>query len=328
MRTVCLVLLTALGSGLQSQAALQIENAALRHQLAVLQRQARGRPQLRTIDRLFWAWLCRLWPGWRRALVIVKPDTVVRWHRQGFRLYWRWKSRRRGPGRPRIPRAVRTLIRQMGRANPTWGAPRINGELLKLGIEIAETTVAHDLVRRRPPPSQTWRTFLKNHVSQLVAVDFIVLAHDRRQILHLNVTAHPTAAWTAQQIRNAFPWDTAPRFLLRDRDGTYGSAFRTCLEAMTIDEVLTAPHSPWQNPYIERLIGSMRRECIDHVIVLNERSLQRLLRSYVDYYHHWRTHLHLSLGKDPPVSRAADPGEVIAMPHVGGLHHSYHRHAA
>ena len=132
-------------------------------------------------------------------------------------------------------------------------APRIHGELLKLGIEIAETTVAHDLVRRRPPPSQTWRTFLKNHVSQLVAVDFIVLAHDRRQILHLNVTAHPTAAWTAQQIRNAFPWDTAPRFLLRDRDGTYGSAFRTCLEAMTIDEVLTAPHSPWQNPYIERL---------------------------------------------------------------------------
>ena len=169
MRTVCLVLLTALGSGLQSQAALQVENAALRHQLAVLQRQARGRPQLRTIDRLFWTWLCRLWPGWRRALVIVTPDTVVRWHRRGFRLYWRWKSRPRGPGRPRVSRAVQALIRQMCHANPTWGAPRIHGELLKLGIEIAETTVAHYLVRRRPPPSQTWRTFLTNHVSQLVA---------------------------------------------------------------------------------------------------------------------------------------------------------------
>ena len=158
---------------------------------------------------------------------------------------------------------------------------------------------------------------------------FVVLAHDRRQILHVNVTGHPTAAWTAQQIRNAFPWDTAPRFLLRDRDGTYGHNFRACLEAMEIDEVLTAPQSPWQNPYVERLIGSMRRECVDHVIVLNERSLHRILRSYIDYYHLWRTHL--SLGKDAPVSRRVEPaapGEVIAMPHVGGLHHSYHRHAA
>ncbi len=236
-----------------------------------------------------------------------------------------------------------SLIRQMCRANPTWGAPRIHGELLKLGIEIAETTVGQYLVRRCPPPSQSWRTFLRNHVSQLVSVDFfvvptltfrvlfvfIVLAHERRQIVHVNVTGHPTAEWTAQQLRNAFPWATAPRFLLRDRDGTYGSAVRTCLEAMAIEEVLTAPQSPWQNPYVERLIGSIRRECVDHVIVLNERSLQRMLRSYIDYYHHWRTHL--SLSKDPPVSRAvepADPGEVIAMPHVGGLHHSYHRHAA
>ena len=343
MRTVCLVLLTAFCSGLQSQAALQIENAALRHQLAVLQRRARGRPQFRPVDRLFWTWLCHLWPGWRHAVVIVKPDTVLRWHRQGFWLYWRWKSRPRGPGRPRIPRAVEALIRQMCRANPTWSAPRIHGEFLKLGIEIAETTVGHYLARRRPPPSQTWRTFLKNHVNQLVSVDFfvvptltfrmlwvfVVLSHDRRQILHVNVTGHPTAAWTAQQIRNAFPWDTAPRFLLRDRDGTYGPAFRACVESMEIEEVLTAPQSPWQNPYVERLIGSIRRECLEHVIVLTERSLQRMLRAYVDYYHHWRTHL--SLGKDPPVSRAVEPtdlGAIIAMPHVGGLHHSYHRQAA
>ncbi len=225
---------------------------------------------------------------------------------------------------------------------PCWGAPRIHGELLKLGIQIAEATVGKYMVRRRSPPSQTWRTFLTNHVRQLVSVDFfvvptftfrvlfvfVVLAHDRRQILHVNVTGHPTAAWTAQQLRNAFPWDTAPRFLLRDRDGTYGEEFRACCDAMEIDEVLTAPRSPWQNPYVERLIGSMRRECVDHVLVLNERSLQRILRSYIDYYQHWRTHL--ALGKDPPVRRAVEPaplGAVIA-PHVGGLHHSYHRHAA
>ena len=207
----------------------------------------------------------------------------------------------------------------MCHANPTWGAPRIHGELLRLGIAIAEATVGHYMVRRRPPPSQTWRTFLTNHIGQLVSVDFfvvptltfrvlfvfVVLAHDRRQILHVNVTGYPTAAWTAQQIRNAFPWDTAPRFLLRDRDGTYGQDFRACLEAMEIDEVLTAPQSPWQNPYVERLIGSMRRECVDHVIVLNERSLHRILRSYIDYYHLWRTHL--SLGKDAPVSRRVEP---------------------
>ena len=249
MRTVCLVLLAALGSGLRSHAALHTENAALRHQLAVLQRQARGRPRLR-------------------------------------------------PGRARIPRAVQSLIRQMCHANPTWGAPRIHGELLKLGITIAEATVGRYMVRRQPPPSQTWRTFLTNHVRQLVSVDFfvvptvtfrvlfvfVVLAHDRRQILHVNVTGHPTAAWTAQQLRNAFSWDTAPRFLLRDRNGTYGEEFLGCLDAMGIDEVLTAPRSPWQNPYVERLIGSMRRECVDHVIALNERSLQRILRSYIDYY--------------------------------------------
>ena len=257
MWTVCFVLLAAFGSGLRSRATLQIENAALRHQLAVLQRQSRGRPRLRPVDRLFWTWLRHLWPGWRRALVIVKPDTVLRWHRRGFRLCWRWKSRRRGPGRPRIPRAVRTLIRDMCLANPTWGAPRIHGELLKLGIAIAESTVGQYLGRRRPPPSQSWRTFLNNHVGQLASVDFfvvptltfrvlwvfVVLAHDRRQILHVNVTGHPTAEWTAQQIRNAFPWDTAPRFLLRDRDGTYGPAFRACLEAMEIRGADRAPES-------------------------------------------------------------------------------------
>ena len=214
---------------------------------------------------------------------------------------------------------------------------------MKLGISIAQATVSKYLVRRRTPPSQTWRSFLKNHVPDLVSVDFftvptatfrvlfvfLVLRHDHRRVVHVNVTEHPTAAWTAQQIRNAFPWDTTPRFLLRDRDGTYGAAFRTCLEAMEIDDVLTAPRSPWQNPYVERLIGSMRRECLDHVIVWNERSLRGHLQHYLAYYHAWRTHL--ALDKDAPVPRATHPptgGTIVQVPHVGGLHHHYERRAA
>ena len=228
-------------------------------------------------------------------------------------------------------------------SNPGWGAPRVHGELLKLGIGVGETSVAIYMVRWRKPPSQTWRTFLDNHLRQIVAVDFfvvptltfrvlfvfVVLAHDRRRILHFNVTSHPTAEWTAQQIREAFPWETAPRFLLRDRDGIYGKAFRDCVKAMGIEEVKTAPRSPWQNPYAERLIGSIRRECLDHVFVFNERSLKRVLRSYVDYYHNFRTHL--SLDKDAPTTRDVQPpelGRVIEMPVVGGLHHRYLRKVA
>lgn len=224
---------------------------------------------------------------------------------------------------------------------PRLGCARDPGELLKLGIEIGETTVGKYMVCRRKPPSQTWRTFLENHLQQLVAVDFfvvptltfrilfVVLAHDRRRILHFNVTAHPTAEWTAQQVREAFPWETAPRFLLRDRDGVYGKAFRDCATAMGIDEVRIAPQSPWQNPYVERLIGSIRRECLDHVIVFNERSLRRILLCYVAYHQRWRTHL--ALGKDSPIRREVQPptlGRVIEIPEVGGLHHHYERQAA
>ena len=285
----------------------------------------------------------RLWSGWRRALVIVKPETVLAWHRRGFRLYWRWKIRNRGPGRPKVSRDVRALIRRMYLSNPGWGARRIHGELLKLGIDVGETSVALYMVRGRKPPSQTWRTFLDNHLHQIVAVDFfvvptltfrvlfvfVVLAHDRRRILHFNVTSHPTAEWTAQQIREAFPWETAPRFLLRDRDGIYGKTFRDCVDAMGVEEIKTAPRSPWQNPFAERLIGSIRRECLDHVIVFNERSLKRILRSYVDYYQNFRTHL--SPNKDAPITRQVQPpklGRVIEMPVVGGLHHRYLRKAA
>ena len=343
MPTPILLLLSSLRSLIQSPISLRLENLALRHQWNVLRRQQKGRVQFRPADRLFWAWLSQVWSNWRCALVMVKPETVIGWHRKGFRLYWRGKSRGRCAGRPIVSRAIRDLIRKMSWANPIWGAPRIHGELLKLGIEVSETTVAKYRVRHRKPPSQTWRTFLKNHAQQLVSVDFFVvptlnlqllfvfvlLEHPRRRVVHCNVTAHPTAEWTAQQMREAFPWATAPRFLIRDRDGCYGDAFRQTVRGMNIEEVLTAPHSPWQNGHVERLIGSIRRECLDHVIVFNEISLRRVLRSYIRYYE--RTRTHLALGKDPPESREVQPperGVVVKLPEVGGLHHRYERRAA
>jgi putative transposase len=231
----------------------------------------------------------------------------------------------------------------MSLANPLWGAPRIHGELLKLGIAVSQTTVAKYVPRRRRPPSPTWRAFLRHHVSELASIDFftvptatfrvlfvfVVLAHDRRRILHISVTAHPTTAWTRQQLREAFPWDRAPRFLLRDRDRIYGADFTSTVRAMGTEEVLTAPRSPWQNPFAERVIGSIRRECLDHLIIWNERSLRRILQAYFAYYHDWRTHL--ALEKDAPESRPALPpgsGRVIAVPHLDGLHHHYERRAA
>jgi hypothetical protein len=215
---------------------LELENLALRHQVGVLQRSARKRPRLTPADRLLWVGLSRLWRDWRSALAIVKPETVGAWHRAGFRRFWTWKVRRGHPGRPVISREVRDLIRRMCRENPRWGAPRVHGELLKLGIDIGETSVSKYMVRCRKPPSQTWRTFLQNHAQQLVSIDFftvptirfqvlyvfLVLAHDRRRILHCNVTAHPTAEWTGQQLREAFPFDQLPRYLLRDRDAIFG----------------------------------------------------------------------------------------------------------
>jgi len=322
---------------------LQVEIPALRHQLTVLKRSHHGRLRLNSPDRLLWVWLSRFWSGWRSALVIVKPETVISWHRKGFRLYWRWKSRNGDPGRPTIDLEVRKLIRRMSQTNPLWGAPRIHGELLKLGIELSQATVAKYMSRQRKPPSQTWRAFLSNHVKQLVSTDFfvvptvsvrvlyvfVVLAHHRRRPLRFNVTANPTSEWTAQQIVEAFPWDRVPRYLLRDRDSIYGESFRERVRGMGMREVLTTPRSPWQNPYVERLVGSIRRECLDHVIVLNESSLRRILKSYFEYYLYSRTHL--ALDKDAPEPRAIQSpelGAVIEIPEVGGLHHRYERRAA
>ena len=343
MRKILLYLLDCALSNFRSRVALQLEVIILRHQLEVLQRTRPARVQLTRLDRVFLLLLYRLWPRCLDALVIVKPETVIAWHRKGFRTFWTWKSRSRGRGRPPVPVEISRLIRQMSRENPLWGAPRIHGELLKLGIEISQAAVSKYMVRHPKPPSQTWRTFLRNHVDCLASIDFfvvptatfrllfvfIVLHHERRRIVHFGVTAHPTSLWASQQLREAFPWETAPRYLIRDRDGSYGAVFRSRLEAMGITEVLTAPRSPWQNAYVERVIGTIRRECLDHVIVLSEGHLRRILSSYFDYYHRSRTHL--SLEKDCPEPRPVHPpdaGKVIAFPQVGGLHHRYERLAA
>jgi len=321
---------------------LLFENLVLRQQLVVLNRSAK-RPQLTRTDRLFWVMVAQVWSHWSKALIIVQPQTVLRWHRQGFRLYWTWKSRGEKLGRPFIDPEVRELIRNMSQANPLWGAPRIHGELLKLDIHLSQATVSKYMIRHRKPPSQSWKTFLNNHAADLVSIDFLtvptatfrvlyvflVLSHERRSVLHFAITEHPTAEWTAQQIVEAFPYDTAPKYVLRDRDRIYGSEFRRRVDGMGIEQVCTAPRSPWQNPYVERLIGSVRRECLDHLIILNVTHLHRILRSYLAYYHGCRTHL--SLDKDAPEGRAKESpemGKVNTIPMVGGLHHRYTRRAA
>lgn len=332
MVAIIFSLFSSLRRSFRSRVALHAEILALRHQLLVLH----------IADRVLWVWLSRLWNSWRAALVIVKPETVIAWHQRGFRLYWSWKSRH-PQGRPIISKEIIDLIRKMSLANPLWGAPKIHGELLKLGFKLSESTVAKYMVRHRRPPSQTWRTFLENHAKDLVSSDFfvvptvffrmlyvfVILSHDRRRVVHFAVTEHPTSDWVAHQLFEAFPWESSPRYLLRDRDGSYGEKFSEAARWLGIKEVHAAAQSPWQNAYVERLIGSIRRECLDHVIALNESGLRRILKSYFDYYEHSRTHL--SLGKDAPISRPVQPvgsGRIETIPQVGGLHHRYERIAA
>jgi putative transposase len=326
---------------LVNSAAVSLENVALRHQLSVLQRSVR-RPRLRRRDRIFWLWLARLWAGWRATLIIVQPATVLAWHRQGFQLYWHWKSRRRSVGRPPLDLELRTLIRRMARENPTWGRRRIQAELCFLGYEVAELTVAKYMRRPSPRPSSTWRTFLGVHIGEIVAIDFfvvptltfrllfgfLILRHHRRELVHVNVTDHPTAAWTAHQLVESFPEETGPTYLLRDRDAIYGDVFVRRVNALGMTEVLIAPRAPWQNPFAERVIGSIRRECLDHVIVINERHLRRVLRRYLAYYN--ATRPHQSLHNDSPYPREVQTpagGRIVAISQVGGLHHRYQRGA-
>ncbi len=324
-------------SRFKPRARLEAEVIILRHQLNVLRRAAPKRAKLTNLDRLILVWLYRLFPSVLKAVAIVRPETIVRWHRQGFRLYWRWKSRSCG-GRPRIPGDVRQLIRDMSLANPLWGAPRIHGELIKLGIEVGQSTVAKYMARGRRPPSQTWRTFLRNHAAGIAAMDLlvvptigfrllycpIILGHQRRQLVSFGVTAHPTAEWISRQITEAFPWDNVPRYLIRDRDASYGQVVAHRLRAMGIRDRPVAPRSSWQNGHVERLIGSIRRECLDHVIVFGENHLRRIVKAYATYYNDVRTHL--SLSKDTPLGRPIQrSGTITALPVLGGLHHQYCR---
>ena len=303
----------------------------------MLQRKVRGRVHFTNSDRLFFIQLYRWFPSLLKVITIIRPETIVRWHRAGFRRYWRWKSRSLG-GRPQIEADLRALIRRMSIDNPLWGAPRIHGELLKLGFEVAQSSVAKYMVKRHGPPSPGWRTFLRNHTPDIAAMDlfvaptigfnllygFILVRLARRRLVWVAVTPNPTAEWIARQISEAFPWNEAPRYLIRDRDGVYGTTATRRMRAMGIRDKPIAPGSPWQNCFAERLIGSIRRECLDHFVVLGEAHLRRILGAYAAYYNVSRTHR--SLDKDAPFSRPVQrAGSIHSYAILGGLHHHYVR---
>jgi transposase InsO family protein len=332
----CFVL-AVLASPFKSKSRLEAENAVLRHQLLVLRRKLKGRARLTNNDRWFLLQMYRWFPSILKVVTIVQPETLVSWHRAGFRSYWRWKSRRRG-GRPRIEIELRALIRRMSTENLLWGAPRIHGELLKLGFSVAQSTVAKHMVKRHGPPSQGWRPFLRNHAPDIAAMDlfvvptigfkllygFVIVRIDRRDLVWINVTTNPTAEWIAGQITEAFPWDGAPGYMIRDRDRIYGAVVTRRLRAMGIRDKPIAPASPWQNGFAERLIGSIRRECLDHIVILGEVHLRRILNSYAAYYNSVRTHR--SLHKDAPTFRPIQQiGIIRSHPILGGLHHHYGR---
>jgi putative transposase len=317
-----------------------LEILALRQQVAVLKRK-RPRPRLSPLDRLFWTALRTTWSRWRDVLVIVKPETVVGWHRAGFRLYWRWKSRRRG-GRPRITSEVRALIRRLAQENTDWGAPKIHGELQKLGFVLSERTVARYLSRSRlrGDAAKKWLAFLHNHREAIVAFDFFtvptatfrvlycffVIEHERRRILHFNVTQHPSADWVVQQLREALPEAAPYRYAILDHDSIFNGDVIGFLEATGLKAKRTSIRAPWQNGTAERWIGSCRREILDHIIPVNEEHLRRVIREYVCY--HQDDRVHDSLSKDTPNGRPIEPrpvadASVAALSRLGGLHHRY-----
>ena len=341
MITYLSLFFSALRAALNSRQHLVLENLALRQQLAVLSRRSR-RPRLDPFDRLFWSFLSRLWSRWQSTVVFVQPETVIRWQSTAWRRYWTWKSRRSAaPGRPQIPKEVRQLIRRLAGENPRWGSVRILGELRKLGYDISSRTVRrYRRSRWSGPPSQSWRTFLKNHAPHIWATDFftvqtltlktlyvsLFISHDRRQLVHLNVTPHPRAEWVWQQLIEATPWGQQPKFLIRDRDCCYGGSFNRRAARLGIEAVLTPIRAPKANAIAERVIGTLRRECLDHLIIINERHLRTMLREYEVYYNNGRPHrtLDLETPTGPPARAGPAPvGRIAARPVLGGLHHEY-----
>ena len=322
---------------------LLLENLVLRQQLMVMKRK-HPRPRLAAFDKLFWVWTRRFWPEWKRNLMVVTPETVARWHRAGFRLYWKVISKVRRPlGRKPTNQEVRELIFRMVAENPTWGAPCIHGELVMLGFDVSERTISRWMKRapRDAELAKRWLAFLRNHREVIAAMDFFavptitfgilycffIIGHDRRRILHCNVTKHPSSAWVVQQLREAFPFDSAPRFLIFDRDAKYGLEVPIAVRSLRMSPVRTSFESPWQNGVAERWVESCRRDLLDHVIALHERHLKRLLFEYVRYHHEDRTHL--GLGKETPGGRTHSLpfGRIRSQPRLGGLHHRYGRAA-
>jgi transposase InsO family protein len=305
----------------KSRCRLEAENLLLRHQLSVALRRAPPRLRLRGGDRALLVWMTRLWPSLLGVAKVAQPETILRWHRAGFRAFWRWRSQKRA-GRPKINRSLRDLIQRMSKENPQWGASRIHGELLMLGFEVAQSTVSIYMLRGGRPPSQSWKIFLRNHAQAIAAIDlcvvptltferlfaFLVLGHGRRQLLWFEVTRHPTAEWLARQITEAFPWTSAPAYLVRDNDRAYGHVFTSRVRAMGIRDRPISPGSPWQNGYAERLIGTVRRECLDRMLIFGEQHLRRILSAYAAYYNQSRTHL--ALQKDAPLHRAVQRSDV------------------
>jgi len=321
----------------KSRRRLEAENLFLRHQLNIALRRAPPRLRLRDSDRALLVWMTRICPELLNLAQVVTPETILRWHRTGFKAFWRWKSRNRAR-RPRIDRGLRDLIQRVSRENPLWRASRIHGELLMLGFEVAQSTVSKYIERRPRPPSHTWKTFLQNHAEAIAAIDmcvvptltfdllfaFLVVGHGRRQLLWIEVTRHPTAEWLARQITEAFPWSSAPAYLVRDNDRAYGHAFTSRVRAMGIRDRPISPRSPWQNGVAERLIGTLRRECLDQLVISGEAHLRRVFAAFADYYN--QTRPHLALQKDAPLRRAVQrTGSIIAVPVLGGLHHQYVR---
>lgn len=340
MLEYCKLLLAALRASLLSRRDLALENLLLRHQLMVATR-TKKRPRLRSADRFFWAVIARRWSPWRRQLLLVRPETVVRWHRRGWRLYWRWRSGK-ARGRPPLSPEVRGLIARMGRENPLWGTLRIQGELRKLGIDVSSQSIRkYRGLRRSQLPGQAWRTFLANHAPHIWAADFFTVqtltfrtlyvlffvAHKRRRLVHLNVTAHPTVAWVWRQLVEATAWGRQPKHLIRDRDKHYGSEFVAKAGGLGIRSLLTPVRAPRANAIAERLVRTLREECLDHVIVLGERHLARLLHEYAAYYNSERPHRALVLRPPVPETGRKGSGPIMGRPVLGGLHHAYRRAA-